>query len=285
MFSAFAAFLSQSKPFVIGTCVLGLLGTLTAQAQPANDNFANAWTISGVLVTTNGTTAGASKESGEPNHAGNAGSHSVWFNWTAPATAPVQLDTIGSSGGFFNDTLLAVYTGDAANALTPIAANNNSPGLPNGWSLLQFQATNGITYHIAVDSSRFGGFIPPGGPIVLNLRMLASIAIGSPTNGTVFADSDPITVSVIGDVPAPPVTRVDFYRNGTIFGSSSTAPFSAIASNSPPGSNSFYIVAIDNGGLAWISPTNVVAVVKQGVTLLTPADGTTYINPTPISLM
>src|SRR5437667_5519539 len=108
---------------VLASCGLLLFVRGAAQAQPANDNFANAWTISGVLVSTNGTTAGATKEAGEPNHAGNAGSHSVWFNWTAPATAPVQLDTIGSSGGFFNDTLLAVYTGDAVNALTPIAAN------------------------------------------------------------------------------------------------------------------------------------------------------------------
>src|SRR5712672_558368 len=200
MCSRFAVIFHQKTIALVACLALSAMVTVSAQAQaPANDNFANAWTISGVLVTTNGTTFGASKEAGEPNHAGNGGARSVWFNWTAPATAPVQLDTIGSSGSFQNDTLLAVYTGDAVNALTPIASNNNGPGLPKGWSQLQFRATNGITYHIAVDPSRFGGFIPPGGPIVLNLRMLASIAVDSPTNGSVFADSDAITVTVTGD--------------------------------------------------------------------------------------
>src|SRR2546422_930482 len=95
IFSRLAMTLIAQRYFVAcGTFLLVVLAGISAQAQPANDNFANAWTLSGVLVTTNGTTAGASKEAGEPNHAGNAGSHSVWFNWTAPATAPVQLDTI-----------------------------------------------------------------------------------------------------------------------------------------------------------------------------------------------
>src|SRR5947209_6993540 len=106
MRSRFAATFFHARAVAFGAGLLSLLATISAQAQaPANDNFANAWTISGVLVTTNGTTFGASKEAGEPNHAGNGGARSVWFNWTAPATAPVQLDTIGSSGGFQNDTL------------------------------------------------------------------------------------------------------------------------------------------------------------------------------------
>src|SRR6266478_2475084 len=103
--------------------LIGSIG-LRAQPAPANNGFANGWAISGVIVTTNGTTQGANKEPGEPNHAGNVGARSVWFNWTAPATAQIQVDTIGSVGGFFNDTLLAVYTGDAVNALTEVASND-----------------------------------------------------------------------------------------------------------------------------------------------------------------
>src|SRR3954471_23689031 len=93
--------------------VLPLICAFSAAAQPANDNFANAWNLSGTVVTTNGNSQGGSKEAGEPNHAGNAGARSVWFNWTAPKTAQVRVDTIGSTGGFNNDTLLAIYTGDA----------------------------------------------------------------------------------------------------------------------------------------------------------------------------
>src|SRR5207253_1272644 len=50
----------------------------------------------------------ASKESGEPNHAGEIGGKSVWFLWRAPAVGGIAtFDTIGSTF----DTLLAVYTG------------------------------------------------------------------------------------------------------------------------------------------------------------------------------
>src|SRR3954469_2948964 len=122
-----------------------VLGAWVARAQPANDNFANAWLLSGAVVTTNGNSVGASKEPGEPNHNGNTGARSVWFTWIAPKSAQVRLDTIGSAGGFNNDTLLAVYTGETIDALTEVASNNNGPGLANGWSLLEFQATQGVT--------------------------------------------------------------------------------------------------------------------------------------------
>ena len=72
-----------------------------------NNNFASATAISGSSATATGTNVGATKETGEPAHAGNAGGHSVWWTWTAPTTGTVTLDTLGSSF----DTLLAVYTG------------------------------------------------------------------------------------------------------------------------------------------------------------------------------
>src|SRR5690349_14047405 len=85
-----------------------------AAAQSPNDNFANAWALSGIVATTNGNTAQATKESGEPNHAGNQGGRSVWFRWVAPTNGLTQIDTGGSA---FN-TLLAVYTGNAVSTLT-----------------------------------------------------------------------------------------------------------------------------------------------------------------------
>src|SRR5262245_56089631 len=72
-----------------GLCCLGLFLALAnrGQAQPLNNNFAAAWTLVGASVSTNGNSANATKETGEPNHAGNAGARSVWFNWTAPREA------------------------------------------------------------------------------------------------------------------------------------------------------------------------------------------------------
>ena len=49
-----------------------------AHAQPANDNFGNAVTLSGEVVNTTGSNVGATREPGEPQHAGNATTASVW---------------------------------------------------------------------------------------------------------------------------------------------------------------------------------------------------------------
>lgn len=76
---------------------------------PPNDNFASYQVISGQQGTTNGSNLRATKETGEPNHAGNASTASVWYRWTAPTNGNVVIDTVGSDF----DTLLAVYTGSS----------------------------------------------------------------------------------------------------------------------------------------------------------------------------
>jgi hypothetical protein len=248
-------------------------------AQPGNDAFANAWVLTGSAVTTNGVSTGASKEAGEPNHAGNQGGRSVWFRWTAPASGQIRVDTSGS--GF--NTLLAVYIGNAVTALTPIVSNNDGPGLTGGASLVEFQAVQGTAYRIVVDAAR-NFFTPAGGPYVLTLRTLASVAITSPINNATFTIGTPITLTVGGTVPVPPIQRVDFYRGGGLFGSDSQAPFSAVASNSPAGSNGFQVVAVDSSGARWTSAVVNVAVLNVGVTLFSPPDGSLYLNTDPIAV-
>src|SRR5439155_22967066 len=50
-------------------------------SQPANDLFANRAVLVGNAIVANGSNIGATKESGEPDHAGNAGGKSVWWSW------------------------------------------------------------------------------------------------------------------------------------------------------------------------------------------------------------
>lgn len=116
-------------------------------AAPANDNFAGAQVLSGAAGSASGSNVGATKETGEPNHAGNAGGASIWYRWTAPLSGTATFDTSGSSF----DTLLAIYTGSAVNALTTIASNDNDG--PNLTSKASFSAVAGTTYQVAVDGS------------------------------------------------------------------------------------------------------------------------------------
>jgi hypothetical protein len=117
---------------------------------PENDHFADATPLTGVSDSVGGTTVGASTEPGEPAHAGQSGGSSVWYRWDAPATGSVRIRTAGSSF----DTLLAVYTGGAVDALTPVAANDDvGGGVPT--SEATFGAEAGTTYRVAVDG--YGG--------------------------------------------------------------------------------------------------------------------------------
>lgn len=136
-------------------------------ALPTNDPFANAIGVTSSQGTTNGTNLRATKESSEPNHAGNAGGASIWYNWTAPASGSVTLDTLGSS---FN-TLLAVYTGSSVSSLTSVASDSGSLG--NGASRVIFSASSGTTYRIAVDGNNGAmgnvvlNWLQPAGPVFM----------------------------------------------------------------------------------------------------------------------
>src|SRR5204863_56106 len=122
--------------------------TPSPSGAPANDNFANATQLAdagGNLTTTN---VDATRESGEPNHAGVPGGRSVWFTWTAQASGSVTVDTVGSAF----DTMLAAYTGDAVSALTTAVANDDAGGART--SSITFAATAGVTYRFQVDGYR-----------------------------------------------------------------------------------------------------------------------------------
>ena len=59
--------------------------TLRTAAPPANDDRANAATVAPDATAISGTTIEATRESGEADHAGVPGTHSVWFRWTPTA--------------------------------------------------------------------------------------------------------------------------------------------------------------------------------------------------------
>ncbi len=119
----------------------------TPPTAPANDNFANAVTLSSLAAVT-GTTVAATHESGEPNHASSGAAASIWYSWTAPADGTLALSTQGS--GY--DTLLAAYTGSAVSGLTQRAANDDASR--DLWSQVSFSVTTGTVYRIAVDGYR-----------------------------------------------------------------------------------------------------------------------------------
>jgi hypothetical protein len=115
-----------------------------------NDNFTNAFPISGIPGTTNGLNCGATQEAGEPLHFGEVAglSPTIWYTWIAPGNDCVTFDTVGSDF----DTTLGIYTGNNPSNLTEIAYNDDIFGLS---SLVEFKSEAGKKYWIRITSWGF----------------------------------------------------------------------------------------------------------------------------------
>ena len=135
--------------------------SITSGGTVPNDAFSNSTAIPSDGTYT-GTNVGATKEAGEPNHAGNSGGKSVWWRWTAPASGQCTIDTSGSSF----DTILGVYTGISVSALTEIASNDDDPS-GGTTSKVTFNAVAGTSYMISVD-----GYSGESGSITLHLAQV-----------------------------------------------------------------------------------------------------------------
>jgi hypothetical protein len=149
---------------------------------PANDNFEAAEEIIGTSVT--GTTAGSSREAGEPDHFDYAES-SVWYSWTPSESGTAALDACDYDNDYVGGVY--VYTGSALDSLTKVG---------EGYCQATFQATAGTTYRIAVlgwDS--YGGEFTLSAQIIHppendNFASAATITGSSVTGTTVGATSE-----------------------------------------------------------------------------------------------
>ncbi len=168
--------------------------------DPANDIFANAIT----LATSNGVssvnTLNATKEFGEPDHAGNPGGKSAWWNFRAPADGMLRLTTTNSTF----DTLLAVYTGTKVNQLTPLVSNDDaSEGAPGGFSSLVLAVRSNQTYRVVVD-----GYNAAGGVVFLASDFSAAavfrLTISATAGGTALPASQDVVSNTTVTVAASP---------------------------------------------------------------------------------
>lgn len=255
---------------ILGAVFFLLAGVAGVVAQPANNAFSAAFTLTGRSVETNGTTALASKEPGEPAHAGNQGGRSVWYNWTP--------DKSGQAAVFLNaasfNSLLAVYTGNSVTTLTPV-------GSSQGGAFVQFNVVGGTTYRIAVDVLRFFGN-PAGGDFNLGVALLASVNFLSPPNNSVLFVGAPIELLAEAEVLTPPVKRVEFFQNGQSIGTVANPPYALTVAQPALGTNLFTAVAVDDNDQTWSSPALRVNYLNPGATILSPAEGTMFQNLNPV---
>jgi outer membrane protein assembly factor BamB/subtilisin family serine protease len=137
----------------------------TAANTPPNMLFANRTVLVGLdpYTRSNNADSPAALEAGTPSIVGVAGSHSLWWQWTAPENAAVEIDTSGTGGGKYPggstySTLLGVYTGTSLSSLSFVAGSSNfgtepvegGSGTVQNFSEVTFHAVAGTTYQINV---------------------------------------------------------------------------------------------------------------------------------------
>jgi hypothetical protein len=180
---------------------------------PPNDHFSDAQMLNGGSVTVNGITTDATKEPGEPGHAGLSGGASVWYRWQAPASGTVTIDTLGSSF----DTLLGVYSGSSVGALAEVASNDDQAAPEVLTSKATFPVNAGTTYRVAVD-----GFDGQAGALVLRLTFGSG---GTPQDALVLSPSRKVVargarVTLTGRAPSCgdlAGMRVELMGGGTLW--------------------------------------------------------------------
>jgi hypothetical protein len=174
---------SSYQPSLSGTHFTLRLNT------PHNDGLAAPDGISGSIYGAFALLMGATKEAGEPSHAGDVGGHSVWFNWTSGSAGPAKFSTCSFQTGF--DTLLGVYTGNAY-PLTSVASNDDDPTCDQNIraSTAKFTAAAHTTYKVAVDA--FHTVTPAqlaGLTLVLFPPVEDQLADATPISGTIATGS------------------------------------------------------------------------------------------------
>ena len=181
---------------------------LFSQSALASDTFPGT-TISGSGSLT-GSNSGATAQTGEPTPDGNTAFqplNTMWYSWTAPSNGILVVQTCGSTVTSF-DTVLGLFTGAAVNALTQIAANDDTANcsvatqVSYGSSITQ-TVTSGTTYRVQVD-----GYGSATGTFNLQYAFTASqpiIVVTTDSSATEGGDTGSFNIR-LGSAPTANVT-------------------------------------------------------------------------------
>jgi hypothetical protein len=254
--------------------------SFTAGDIPANDNFTNsAQLVTSTKISAVATNVLATKEPGEPKHAGGQGGHSVWWNWTSPSNGVVTISTTNSTF----DTLLGVYTGTSISNLTKIADDddiNSNQG--NFASQVKISVAAGTTLQIAVD-----GKSGATGVAQLNLSFVPdtkapSVSISSPKSGAKLTNSTVLVQGKADDNLGVALVQVRLENaQGTndYQDADGTNSWTATVNNLIPGPNTIRVRAFDtSSNVSSTASSTVTYVVVSPMTVTITGSGTVSPN-------
>jgi hypothetical protein len=189
--------------------------------DPINDLFARAIPLSGDSDKSSVTTTNATKEFGEPDHAGNGGGKSVWWTYQPTADGVLTLNTVGSSF----DTLLAMYTGSSVDKLTPVVSNDDAyDGAPGGYSLINQAVRANQVYRIAVD-----GYDGVSGNAYLAFSFSTNTVYHVTLNSTAGGVAQATTTNGLGGLLTLPGAAGDFAASNSVVLTAMPNPYYAFS--------------------------------------------------------
>ena len=211
--------------------------------RPENDAFQEAKTITALPFESIVSNRRANAESGEPNHAGSAPAHSLWWKWVPLETAHVFLTTVESGP----DTHIAVYEGTALETLLPVAANENFNGSRH--AEIVFEAVAGRPYAIAVDSKP-----SEDGLIVLSVAVAQPpVFVRHPLDTDIAVGS---SLFLSAEVTGLPPLTYEWMFEGSLL-TETKAPTLSLGSVGPANSGLYTLIATNRVGSATSGPAKV----------------------------
>ena len=176
--------------------------------KPGNDNFSAAYAIGGTSGTSRSWTWQATREYGEPYHAGARTTRTVWWRWTAPKAGRVVFT--GPAYGPF-----VAYRGSTIGGLTQVA-KGVKPADPFAPQRIEFIATSGLVYRIVVGTDQEVGGNGNPGPVTVgwtlypvpppNDNLASARPISGPSGGitgTTYGATPQLADQVIGSGSYP----------------------------------------------------------------------------------
>jgi hypothetical protein len=182
---------------------------------------------------------------------------------TATASAPAGVANVGFYAG---NTLLGTST--------------SSPYQYN-W----LNAPAGLYYLTAVETDKLGAAVTSA-PVSIRLDAPPVVLLTTPSSGSIFYAPASINIAASA-VTTGTITKVEFFQNATLLGSSTSAPYQFSWTAVPVGTYSLTAEAFDSYGISAFSPAVGVQVVTEQppvITLSTPTSGLTFGTTANVSL-
>ena len=152
------------------------------------------------------------------------------------------------------------------------------------YSVTWNNATNG-SYNITAKATNSAKQTTTSAPVTILVNNPPVVSLTAPANNTTVAGIAVVNLTATASDSGGSITKVEFFRDGTLIGSDTTSPYSFSWSNVVPGSYSITARATDNlGSTTSTSPVSLIVTNPLNVSFTAPANNAVFTQGIAIGL-